>query len=107
MGFEVLCLSKGQRFGNCLLNQNYRFIMTNKLSIFKLFNEVLVRNLTLGIFIILLIIFRNLTTRPIYKKGDTVRISTTVFSDPISYAGSQGLKVAGITVYLPIFPKVS
>jgi competence protein ComEC len=57
--------------------------------------------------LILLIVFRYFTTRPVYKNGDTVRITATVFSDPISYPTSQRLKVAGITVYLPAFPEVS
>ena len=55
---------------------------------------------------IFLIIFRYFTTRPVYKNGDTVRITATVFSDPITYPSSQGLKIAGITFYLPVFPEV-
>lgn len=57
--------------------------------------------------LILLIIFKYFTTRPIYHNGDTIRITATVYSDPVSYPGSQGLKIAGLTAYLPPFPQVS
>jgi competence protein ComEC len=57
--------------------------------------------------LILLIIFRYFTTCPVYHNGDSVRITATVYSDPVSYSNSQGLKVAGLTVYLPVFPEVS
>jgi competence protein ComEC len=57
--------------------------------------------------LILLIVFRYFTTRPFYKNGDTVRITATVFSDPVRYPNSQGIKIAGITFYLPAFPEVS
>jgi competence protein ComEC len=81
--------------------------MTDKPPISKFISRVLVRNLTLIIFVSLLIVFRYFTTRPIYKNGDTVRITATILTDPVSYPGSQGLKVAGLTVYLPTFPEVS
>lgn len=54
--------------------------------------------------LIFLIIFRYFTTRPVYKNGDTVRITATVYSDPITYANSQGVKIGGLTTYLPTFP---
>jgi competence protein ComEC len=57
--------------------------------------------------LISLIVFRYFTTRPIYKNGDTVRLTATVYSDPVSYPGSQGVKIAGLTAYLPPFPEVS
>lgn len=58
-------------------------------------------------FIVSLIIFRYFSTRPIYKNGDTVRITATVFSDPISYPNSQSLKAGGLKIYLPLFPEIS
>jgi competence protein ComEC len=58
-------------------------------------------------FLFLLIVFRYFTSRPVYQNGDTVRITATVFSDPVSYPGSQGLKIAGLRTYLPAFPEVS
>jgi len=57
--------------------------------------------------LILLIVVRYFTSRPIYHNGDTVRITATVYSDPISYPGSQGVKVAGLRFYLPAFPEIS
>ena len=57
--------------------------------------------------LIILIVFRYFTTRPVYHNGDTVRITAIVYSDPISYPGSQSVKIAGLRVYLPSFPEVS
>ena len=54
-----------------------------------------------------LIVFRYFTTRPVYKNGDTVQITATVYSDPVSYPGSQSIKLAGLRVYLPPFPEVN
>src|SRR4030066_652587 len=64
------------------------------------------RNLALAIFIILLIVLRYFTSRPVYKNGDAVRITATVFSDPVNYTGSRGLKIAGLITYLPVYPEV-
>ncbi len=57
--------------------------------------------------LIFLIIFRYISTRPIYHNGDRVRITSTVYSDPVIYPGTQYVKIAGLKVYLPIFPEVS
>ena len=57
--------------------------------------------------LILLIVFRYFTTRPIYHSGDKVRITANVLSDPIKYSTSQGIKLAGLKIYLPLFPEVS
>jgi competence protein ComEC len=57
--------------------------------------------------LIFLIIFRYFTTRPVYKNGDSVRITATVYSDPIDYTTSQGVKVGGLTAYLPSFPEIN
>jgi len=73
--------------------------MTKNLPIF--------RNLTLAIFAISLITLRFYSTRPVYRNGDTVRITATVFTDPVSYTGFQGVKIAGLTAYLPAYPEVS
>ncbi|EKE12791.1 MAG: hypothetical protein ACD_13C00142G0018 [uncultured bacterium] len=56
--------------------------------------------------LILLIIFRYFTTRPAYKNGDTIRITATVFSDPLVYGNYQTFTVAGLKVSLPNFPEV-
>jgi len=57
--------------------------------------------------LISLIVIRYLTTRPIYHNGDSVRITATVYSDPITYTSSQGVKIAGLTAYLPNFPEIN
>lgn len=57
--------------------------------------------------LISLIFIRYFTIRPIYNTGDRVRITTTVFSDPIRYSTSQYLKVALLKTYLPLFPEIS
>ena len=70
-------------------------------------NPPIFRNLMLIVFIISLIAFRFYSSRPVYKNGDAVRITATVFTDPISYPGFQGIKIAGLTAYLPAYPEVS
>jgi competence protein ComEC len=57
--------------------------------------------------LILLIVVRYFTTRPVYKNGDTVRITANVLSDPVDYSTSQYLRLAGLKVYLPLFPEIS
>ncbi len=57
--------------------------------------------------LILLIVFRYFTTRPIFRNGDRVRITTSVLSDPIRYSTSQYLKIAGLKTYLPLVPEIS
>jgi hypothetical protein len=56
--------------------------------------------------LVILIVFRYFSTRPVYKNGDTVRITATIYSDPIDYSTSQSVKIAGLKVSLPIFPEV-
>lgn len=55
----------------------------------------------LFISLILLIILRYFMTRPSYNDGDNVRITASVLSDPVRYSTSQGLKLAGLKIYLP------
>lgn len=57
--------------------------------------------------LILLIIFRYFTTRPVYHNGDRVRITSPVLSDPINYSTSQYLRLAGLKIYLPLVPEIS
>lgn len=59
------------------------------------------------IFLVLLTVFRYFTTRPIYKNGDTVRVTSAVLSDPVTYGVYQYFTVAGLKVYLPIFPEIN
>ncbi|MEJ2347819.1 MAG: ComEC/Rec2 family competence protein [Patescibacteria group bacterium] len=58
-------------------------------------------------FIITLIIYRFVVTRPNFSDGDKVRITTRVSSEPIKYETSQGLTVAGLKTYLPKFPEIN
>lgn len=60
----------------------------------------------LFISLILLIFVRYFSTRPVYKNGDKVRISGSVYSDPVKYPGSQYIKLAGLTFYLTTFPEI-
>jgi competence protein ComEC len=60
----------------------------------------------LWLLLISLIVFRHFTSRPVYKNGDTVRITTTVLSDPINYSTTQYFKIAGLKIYLPAFPEI-
>ncbi len=57
--------------------------------------------------LILLVIIRYFSERPIYKNGDKVRITATVMTDPINYEKSQYLKLAGLKIYVPQFPEIS
>lgn len=57
--------------------------------------------------LILLIVVRYFTTRPIFRTGDRVRITSVVYSDPQTYGNSQYLKVSGLKVYLPLTPEIN
>ena len=58
------------------------------------------------IFLILLVIVRQVTTRPIYTDGDKIRLTTRVTSEPIRYENTQGLTLVGLKIYLPKFPEI-
>jgi len=61
---------------------------------------------TIWVFLVVLILVRYFTTRPVYHIGDNIRIISSVLSDPVSFPTSQYLRLAGLKVYLPSFPKV-
>ena len=63
--------------------------------------------LWIWLFLIAIFIFRYFITRPNYKAGDYIKISSTILSDPQKLSTSQLVKIAGIRVYLPVFPEVS
>jgi competence protein ComEC len=67
----------------------------------------LVKNLLLILVLVVLIFLRFVITRPGFRNGDVVRITSSVLSDPIKYPTSQYLKVAGLKTYLPLFPEIS
>lgn len=55
---------------------------------------------------ILLVIFRFVLTRPVYKNGQTVRTTSRVLQEPARYSFSQIISVAGLKVSLPLFPEI-
>lgn len=61
----------------------------------------------LWILLVIFIIFRYFSVRPVYQNGDTVRITSIVSSDPISYGNYQYFSVAGLKVYLSIYPGIN
>lgn len=65
------------------------------------------KKLTVFSLLILLIIYRFFTTRPVFDNGDIIKISTTVTSEPIIYDDSICLKLYGLKIYLPKFSDVS
>lgn len=82
-------------------------ISSASMSKIKTFNHWnLIRNWSLVIILILVAPFRYFSSRPVYKNGDTIKISTTVFSDTISYGSYQTFSAAGIKIYLPAFPEI-
>jgi ComEC/Rec2-related protein len=81
--------------------------MIERLHILKINNRSLVKNLLAIGVLVILVFFRFIATRPVYKNGDLVRITSAVLSDPVKYPTSQYLKVAGLKIYLPLFPEIS
>lgn len=57
--------------------------------------------------IVILLVIRYCSTRPVYHDGDNVRVTSDVLSDPIKYPNSQLIRLAGLKVYTPIFPDIS
>lgn len=58
------------------------------------------------LFLILLVVFRFFSTRPIYQNGQRVRITNKVTSEPIRYSNSQRVTLSGLKFYLPLYPEV-
>ena len=56
--------------------------------------------------LIALIIVRYFLSRPVYKDGDTIRLTATVSSDPVNYGNYQTFSAAGIKIYLPSYPEI-
>lgn len=59
------------------------------------------------VILFLLVFFRFLSTKPVYKDGDVVRITSKVYGEPINYETEQYLKLQGLKVYLPNYPEVN
>ncbi len=62
----------------------------------------------ISLFVIILLIFlRFYSTRPVYKNGDFVKITSKVYNEPIVYDREQYLKLQGLKIYLPKYPEIS
>lgn len=60
----------------------------------------------LWFFLILLVALRYFLFRPAYQNGDTIRLTTIVRGDPVSYGDYQTFPAAGIKIYLPSYPEI-
>lgn len=58
-------------------------------------------------FLLLLVFARWLTTTPVYKEGQKIKITATITEEPIRYSYYQKISLAGFNVYLPPFPEIS
>lgn len=59
------------------------------------------------VLLILLIFLRFYSTRPVFKNGDFVRITSKVYNEPLVFDDKQYLKVGGLKVYLPKYPEIT
>ncbi len=57
--------------------------------------------------IILLVFLKYYSTRPVYKNGDLVKITTKVYSEPIVYTSQQYLTLQKLKIYLPKYPEIT
>lgn len=59
------------------------------------------------VFLIFIIFLRFYSTRPVFKNGDFVRITSKVYSEPLVFDRQQYIKLQGLKVYLPKYPEVT
>jgi competence protein ComEC len=59
------------------------------------------------VILIFLIFLRFYSTRPVYKNGDFVRITSKVYNEPLIFSDKQYLKLQGLKVYLPKYPEIT
>ena len=57
--------------------------------------------------LIFIIFLRFYVTRPIFKNGDFIRITSKVYGEPIVYDRQQYIKIQGLKLYLPKYPEIS
>lgn len=57
--------------------------------------------------LIFLIVFRYFTSQPSYQNGDRIQITSTIYSDPVTYPTSVYIKLAGLKTYLPTSNQIS
>lgn len=60
----------------------------------------------LWIGLIAVIVFRYLSTNETYTDGQRLRITSTIYSEPIDYDDNQGIEVAGLRAYVPRYPLI-
>ena len=65
------------------------------------------KTIYLTLIAIAVIIVRYSTSRPNYNRGDRIKITAIVRSEPVNYDNSQYLKLAGLKFYLPLYPGIS
>ena len=61
----------------------------------------------LWIFLIFLLSLRLITFNHPFLEGQKIRIGDTVSGEPIKYSYYQSISLAGLKIYLPIFPEIS
>src|SRR3989344_7231685 len=54
-----------------------------------------------------LVIIRIIFSQPSYTDGQKVRITGKITSVPIKYSNTQRVEIAGLKIYLPLFPEIS
>lgn len=57
--------------------------------------------------IIILLFIRFQTSKPVYKSGDSIRITSKVYTEPIVYEREQYLVLKNLKVYLPKYPEIT
>lgn len=64
------------------------------------------KDFTVFLLLVLLIVFRYFSTKPDYKDGQKVRITGKIATVPIKYSNAQRVEIAGLKMYLPLFPEI-
>lgn len=64
------------------------------------------KDLILFTFLAFLLIFRFFSSKPQYVNGQKIRLSSTVFVEPVLYPNRQRLTLSSLKVYLPTFPEI-
>ena len=70
-------------------------------------NTEKMKSFVIFLLLIVLIFVRYFSTKPAYQDGQKVRITGKIVSVPIKYSNAQRVDLAGLKIYLPIFPEVS
>lgn len=58
------------------------------------------------LFLILLVVFRFYSTRPVYKDGDLVKVTGRISSQPTVYDNYRSIVLEGLRVNIPKYPEV-